>query len=61
MEKSDHDSSSLPWSRDELRRKMATLEQEIPAYRHAPDLLRQTENACWRFVPRGFFLVAFAS
>ncbi len=51
MEKSNHEPSSLPWFRDELRRKMAELEQEIAAHRHTLDLLRQTENAYGRFVP----------
>ena len=51
MEQSDHEPSSLPWFRDELRRKMAALEQEIAAHRHTLDLLRQTENAYGRFVP----------
>lgn len=44
MEPSAHEPSSLPWFRDELRRKMAALEQEIAAHRHTPDLLRQTEK-----------------
>lgn len=51
MEPSAHEPSSLPWFRDELRRKMAALEQEIAAHRHTLDLLRQTENAYGRFVP----------
>ncbi len=51
MEQSDHEPSSLPWFRDELKRKMAALEQEIAAHRYTLDLLRQTENAYGRFVP----------
>lgn len=43
--------STLPWFRDELRKKTAALEQEIAAHRHTLDLLRQTENAYGRFVP----------
>lgn len=51
MEQLHHEPSTLPWFRDELRRKMAALEQEIAAHRHTLDLLRQTENAYGRFVP----------
>ncbi len=43
--------SSLPWFREELRNKMAALEQEIAGHRHTLDLLRQTEWAYGRFVP----------
>lgn len=48
---SEQEPSTLPWFRDELRKKMAALEQEIAAHRHTLDLLRQTENAYGRFVP----------
>lgn len=48
---SDQEPSSLPWFRDQLRNKMAALEQEIAAHRHTLDLLRQTEIAYGRFVP----------
>lgn len=51
MDQVGHEPSSLPWFRDELRRHMAELEQEIAAHRHTLDLLRQTENAYGRFVP----------
>ena len=51
MNAPEHEASSLPWFRDELRRHMAGLEQEIAAHRHTLDLLRQTENAYGRFVP----------
>ncbi len=51
MDQADHEPSSLPWFRDELRKKMAALEQEIAAHRHTLDLLRQTETAYGRFVP----------
>ena len=52
MERSDHDPSSLPWLRDELKKTQAALEQETAAHRHTLDLLRQTENAYGRFVPQ---------
>lgn len=52
MVPSDHEPYSLPWFRDELRRKTTELEQEISAHRHTLDLLRQTENAYGRFVPQ---------
>ena len=48
---SEQEPSTLPWFRDELRKKMAALEQEIAAHRHTLYLLRQTENAYGRFVP----------
>ena len=51
MDQAIHHASALPWFRDELRRHMADLEQEIAAHRHTLDLLRQTENAYGRFVP----------
>lgn len=51
MDKPEHEPSSLPWFRDELRRTLGALEQEIAAHRHTLDLLRQTENAYGRFVP----------
>lgn len=53
-EKLDHEPSTLPWFRDQLRNKMAELEQEIAAHRHTLDLLRQTESAYGRFVPHQF-------
>ena len=51
MEAPEHEPSSLPWFRSELRRKMTALEHEIAAHRHTLNLLRQTENAYGRFVP----------
>lgn len=51
MSSPENEPSSLPWFREELRNKMAALEQEIAGHRHTLDLLRQTESAYGRFVP----------